>query len=183
MSLNEDQHQVAETVQKALVESMSSLTAAHGCEVGHFGPDKPNANQDQAQWVYTRVDFSGAGLKGCLVLAATQTDAHGLWPLHNQGPSPTGEDMVAEFANCLLGSIQTRLCSEHIEIFMSTPQTIRGLGTTVLPTSSNTEWERFRIRTANVYTQVEVNITPDFRWQPLAHDGDPPLGEGGCIVF
>lgn len=177
------QREVTQKTRDALRESMDSLTTAHGCIVEHCGEKQPVPQNSQALWVVTKVAFESNGLQGSLTLAATQGDAHDLWPLHIQNTSPTGEDMVGEFANCLLGSLQTKLCQSGIEISMGTPRTERGSFSTVLQGAANLQWQGFRVRTATVFTSVQMVVSEKFQWQPLPDDADPPMSEGEALVF
>ena len=108
-----------EIIDSIVVGSTEQLFGAYG--LGLTRADRVPPGNEQAVAFAGIVGFTGANLRGTLVLAAT---SELLTQFHKA--ASTDRDWTGELANQLLGRIKNQLLGCGIEIYVTTPVVIRG---------------------------------------------------------
>ncbi len=181
MQAESETQAVEHTVRDALSAAALALSAAHGVEGTPLGTSEPHS-EPGAKWVRAEIPFEGPGISGRLLLAATQPNARRLWPLASPLCEREYEDLIGEFSNRLLGSLQRRLLLLlGISVDLGLPTTQRGSLAELFCQTEPVRWEGFSIGEADIFAGLDIRVDADFQRRSV--DGDEPPSEGDCIVF
>jgi len=121
------------------------------------------------------VGFTGPGIRGACILAATEQ------PLHQSLPiSGSLRDWIAELCNQLTGRIKNRLGAHGAEVYVTTPVVLRGEHLAPLP-RRETPPHLFSSEGGTVLLWLDVETEPTFTLR------SPPeplvVSEGEALLF
>jgi CheY-specific phosphatase CheX len=174
--MNQPQHQhLTDPQTKALLESLAG-DACRGL-FAHYGVMLDRTLQPGSEVAPVHlsgiVGFSGPGIRGTCILAASEE------PITRTNPvQGSGRDWIAELANQLVGRIKNQLLSRGAEVYVTTPVVLRGEHLAPLPTFALPPLS-FGTDRGNVFVWVEFETAPGLVL------GDPieVVAEGEAMLF
>jgi len=121
------------------------------------------------------VGFTGPGIRGACILAATEQPLHSSLPI-----SGSLRDWIAELCNQLTGRIKNRLAAHGAEVYVTTPVVLRGEHLAPLP-RKDTPPHLFSSEGGTVLLWLDVETEPGFA---LKSPPEPRLiSEGEALLF
>jgi len=138
-------------VDKIAEEACTSLFQAYGVPletVPAFGATAPTLS--------AVIGFSGPGIRGTCILAATESPINMSNPI---GGSP--RVWIAELSNQLVGRIKNKLLAHGAEVYVTTPVVLRGELLAPVDGASNKMLPRvFASEGGNVFVWIELETDP-----------------------
>jgi CheY-specific phosphatase CheX len=186
MSMLEKQAIIFMEMQTALQRAALELFAAHGVAVSY----SPGGDIDtKPRTVMSTIGYATNGLRGALVLVASQTTVAALQPevlrmTAMASTEMTLRDVLGEFANMLTGRMKNKLLRRGIAPMIGTPTSILGEDLELpAPRSGVSAWQRFSGPTGEIFIRLDATLEADFALGIAAEDAAPPIAEGDMVLF
>jgi CheY-specific phosphatase CheX len=122
------------------------------------------------------VGFSGPGLRGTCILAASERPILATMPAGG-----TMRDWIAELSNQLVGRLKNKLVSRGIEVYVTTPVVLRGEHLAPMP-RNHLPPLAFRGADGNVFVWIELETAPGFELGTVSNAA-AVVPEGGAVFF
>ena len=169
---NEPEFDALKLVEELASEACTSLFEAYGVNLSRIAAS--NAPHTRALFSGI-VGFSGPGIRGTCILAATEK------PISQSNPiGGSLREWIAELSNQLVGRIKNKLLARGAEVYVTTPVVLKGEHLAPLP-RFELEPMLFLTDGGTVFLWVEVETDPEFRLSEGAFK--PPAREGEALLF
>lgn len=157
-------------VESIAENAVADLFHAYGVPLARGAADKDLTRSIHLSGI---VGFSGPGLRGSCILAASAE------PIHNTIPvDGSDRDWIAELANQLIGRIKNRLLSHGAEVYVTTPVVLRGKHLAPVPRVELPPLT-FHANPGNVFVWIELETMPGFSLGPPMDT----VPEGTAMLF
>lgn len=128
-------------------------------------PSAACAFPPKGRHVLGTIGFGGPHMKGVLAILADETFWRGIAPPEQPKDDAILADMVAEFANMLLGRLRNALLPLGAELAIAIPSAV--CGTDLAPhraSDAKPDWHMFRTGRGPLFVRFQVAFRKDFRF-------------------
>ena len=157
-------------VEEIAEEACLGLFEAYGVSLMRVDP---NAKPDAPMLLSSVVGFSGTGVRGACVLAASEKPIEVSNPV---GGSP--DDWFGELGNQLVGRIRNRMSARGADVFPTLPVVLQGDHVAALP-GKDVTFLVFRAAGGGVVVWMQLTTTDDFMLGPPID----VVAEGETMLF